>query len=428
MTDPSKEAGQDGSSRISDTMSSVIRVISTPERIRQQYLTLIKNAAREILLVFPTVNSIHREKSIGVLNELQNAVKRGVRIRVLSAEDDFIKGTLDNLRASGIVIRRIETPTETKFKMLIVDNSSSFIVETVDDSKSKFQDAVGLATFSSSKATILPYVTIFESFWRETDLYEKAREADRVKDEFVNIAAHELRTPITPIMSGAELIRETLGSLKGKIDDATYEDLVSSSSLIIRSAARLHRLSEDILQVSRIEAGTFKLTLKVADLSLLIRSAIEDVDVRYGAEKPQVNVVYDPPVLPNGARSRSHDEVGFGPMVYCDAEKISRVLYNLLDNAVKFTEEGTIRVRCSVNDTDKEVMVSVRDPGRGIDPAIRPVLFEKFSAKSQGGTGIGLYLSKMIVESHNGRIWAEENRDSKGATFSFALPLDNYQK
>lgn len=127
---------------------------------------------------------------IGIVAELKNAVHRGVKIRILSAEDEFIKERLDALRASGMIVRSIETRTESKFKMLIVDKKVAFIVETRDDSKASFHDAVGLALLSTSDPTVLPYLTIFESFWRETELYERARESDRIKDEFVNIAAH----------------------------------------------------------------------------------------------------------------------------------------------------------------------------------------------------------------------------------------------
>ena len=135
----------DDSSGYSDTNQIGIQVLSTPERIKQQYLNLIRTAASEILLVFPTVNAIQREHSIGILDELRNAVQRGVKIRMLSAEDDFIKDKIDSLRAKGIVVRRIETPTESKFKMLIVDKKVSLTIETREDSRASFRDAIGLA-------------------------------------------------------------------------------------------------------------------------------------------------------------------------------------------------------------------------------------------------------------------------------------------
>jgi signal transduction histidine kinase len=299
--------------------------------------------------------------------------------------------------------------------MLIVDRKASFVIETRDDTKSQFNDAVGLATYSTSKGTILPYVTIFESFWRETELYEKIKEADRVKDEFVSIAAQELKTPIMPLLAGAELMRETLSKVKDKLDTTEYASLLENSSLITRNASKLHRLSEDILQVSRIEAGTFKVNSRVVDLDPLVRSVINDVERRYVGEKPEVKIVYEP------ARRTTIN-------VFCDDEKISQVLFNILDNAMKFTDNGLVRVSTMVDSIDKEAIVMVRDSGNGVDPEIKPRLFEKFSSKSEGGTGLGLYLSRKIVEAHNGRIWATENKEDSGMTFGFALPLDDYQQ
>src|SRR4029077_17205335 len=123
-----------------------------------------------------------------------------------------------------------------------VDKKFSLVIETKDDSKGAFEQAVGLATFSNSKPTVLPYVTIFESFWRETDLYEKAREADKIKDEFVNIAAHELRNPISPIMASSEFAIEDLEKLKeGKIDPVILDSLTENLNVITRNASKLYK-------------------------------------------------------------------------------------------------------------------------------------------------------------------------------------------
>lgn len=390
--------------------------MSTPDRIRQQYLGLIKSASAEVLLVFPTVNAIHREYDIGVIDELKTAVQRGVKIRILSAEDEFIKEKLDSLRSCGIVIRRIETPTETKFKMLIIDRKISFIVETKDDSKAAFAEAVGLAVISASKATVLPFVTIFESFWRETDLYERARELDRIKDEFVNIAAHELRNPIMPILSGADLMQHAIDEVKGSIDAEKAADMVSNIRLIVRNASKLLRLSEDILQVSRIESGTFRLNLENVTIDTLIHSTIADIEKRYAGEKPDVRIIYQPRMLAANAGS---DEVF---RLYCDGPKIGQTMFNLLDNAMKFTEQGNIRVSAVAHPT--EVIIQVLDPGTGIDPEIKGRLFEKFASKSNGGTGLGLYLSKKIIDAHGGRIWCKDNEQRKGADCGFSIPLD----
>ncbi len=155
--------------------------------------------------------------------------------------------------------------------MLVVDKRFSLVIETKDDTKDKFEHAVGLATFSNSKSTVLPYVTIFESFWRETDLYEKAREAERVKDEFVKVAAHELRNPLAPIIVSCDFAIEEVNQLKeGKGSSEIINSLVEDLNVIARNASKLHTLSEDILQVSRIESGNFLLNIENVDLSAMI--------------------------------------------------------------------------------------------------------------------------------------------------------------
>ena len=387
-----------------------IEVITGPDRIRQTYLQLIRSADSEIRLLIPSINALHRERSIGVMEELQNAVKRGVKIRLLAAEDDFITELLDRLRASGIVVRRIESPTEAKFKMLITDKSTVFIIETKDDSRSQFKDAVGNAMYSTNVSTVLPYVTIFESFWRETDLYEKAREADRIKDEFVHIAAHELRNPVMPILTGAELMSDFLPTIEDKIGKEAYDELQDIAKLLSRNATRLYRLSEDILQVSRIESGNFNLVFEWASFNKILDISIENAKRRYEGEKPGVKIIVN-------------RKYGTGDIqLFCDPNKLSQVATNLIDNAMKFSKEGEIVVSAGIR--DNQLVVSVHDSGKGVDPEIKPRLFEKFVTKSTNGTGLGLYLSRKIIEAHGGRIWLDETLGGQGATFSFAIPPD----
>jgi len=109
--------------------------------------------------------------------------------------------------------------------------------------------------------------------------------------------------------------------------------------------------------------------------------------------------------------------------IQADKGRITQVIFNLLSNAVKSTEEGTISVSLEKKEDNDHVVISVKDTGQGINPDIMPKLFTKFATKSQTGTGLGLFISKSIVEAHGGRIWAENNSDSKGATFSFSLPM-----
>ena len=376
---------------------------------------MVRVARSEILLTFPTVNTIHRERDIGIVDELKKAVKRGVQIRILSAEDDFTKSKLDELRASGIVVRRIETPTETKFNMLIVDKKVLLVVETKDDSKGTFSQAIGLAVYSNSKATVVPCASIFESLWRETDLYERSRDAERIKEEFVNIAAHELRNPIMPILTGADLIQQGLMKQKDKLGKEDFEELFSSTSMVMRNASRLMKLSEDILQVSRIESGVFSLNLEEVEIEKLVRTVIADIEKKYLGERDNLRILFD-------SELRTASSGGNDVRVYCDGPKIWQTLYNLLDNAVKFTESGEVLISASIyND---EVKVQVQDSGKGIDSEIMKRLYEKFATKSDGGTGLGLFVSKKIVEAHGGTITGKNNDDGRGATFTFTIPTD----
>jgi two-component system sensor histidine kinase VicK len=395
------------------TEDESIQIISNVQNMKQVYFSLLRNSQQEVLLVFPTTNAVRREERLGVFTELRRACQRGVTVRLLTPEDDFVAAYLDELRKNGSVVRQIESsPAETKFKLLIVDGKFSLVIETKNDAKGIFEEAVGLATFSNSKPTVLPYVTIFESFWRETDLYEKAREADRLKEEFVNIAAHELRNPICPIIASAELAMESIGTLRGegKLDNLTLDDLNENISVIARNASRLYKLSEDILQVSRIESGSFTLHLEQVEIKNLLETAIQDARKNVLTENKPVDIRLD---------YRLADRF----IIFCDSSKISQVLYNLLDNAVKFTENGTITVS-AVKFDDSSLVFKVEDSGIGISPEIKTRLFEKFVSRSNGGTGLGLYLSRRIIDAHGGKIGGINNQSGVGATFFFTLPTD----
>ena len=397
-----------------------IRILTQSANIKHEYLSLVRSASREILVIFPTPNAVRREEKIGIMDELRNARGRGVDIRILTPEDDFIKIKLDRLKEAGISVRKIESPSEAKFKLLIVDRKTSLVVETANDSKSEFLEAVGLATISSSKPTVLPYVTIFESFWREADLYEKAAQADKIKDDFVNIAAHELRTPITPIIAAIEFIEKdfadiaTFVSKKG--DDQTkkkVDKIQSNHDMVKRNTRKLLRLAEDILQVSRIHSGSFSLNLQTTCINSIVLATIEDIKKKYEYSKPNVHVQFIPsPALRDATQSE----------IYCDASKIAQALFNILDNAMKFMVAGTILVE--MTQEGEELVLLVRDCGPGIDPSILERIFEKFVAKSDGGTGLGLYLCKKIIEAHGGRIWAQNNSGQQGASITFTLPTN----
>lgn len=220
---------------------------------------------------------------------------------------------------------------------------------------------------------------------------EQLKVHDRMQREFINVAAHELRTPTQAIIGYSDLFY------------LRPESREESIKAIARNAERLETLTRDILDVTRIEGHRLDLNKEKFDISEVIISAIEDT--RRRIDHSNIDFEYTPRKI----------------LVEADRMRINQAVSNLLSNAVKFTKQGTVHI--SVDNKDGQLVVSVKDTGSGIDPEIMPRLFTKFTSKSQTGTGLGLFISKSIIEAHGGRIWGENNKDRKGATFAFRLPL-----
>jgi signal transduction histidine kinase len=225
-----------------------------------------------------------------------------------------------------------------------------------------------------------------------------------MQKEFINIAAHELRTPVQPILGLSQVL------LTKKNGTEHSEEMLH---VINRNAERLRQLIEDILDVTKIESQALHLKNERFALNELIQ-----------------NVIYE--FSSQNERDKRHVKISFLPredfIIEGDKGRISQVVFNLLSNAIKFTEEhGSVVISTEERKEEGErffVVILIKDTGIGIDPAILPRLFTKFASKSErGGTGLGLYISKSIIEAHCGRIWAETNPDGKGAVFSFSLPL-----
>ena len=231
--------------------------------------------------------------------------------------------------------------------------------------------------------------------------YEDLKIHEKLQTEFVNIAAHELRTPIQPLLGAAELIESQFQG-KDKIE-VTHPEI----EMILRNAKRLERLSSDILEVSRIESGALRLNRETFSLAYIIAGAVKDAMNQSNFKPDKLTIRYHA------------DDI----FVHADREKTIQVITNLLTNAIKFTDEGTISVTTQRDKDNKLALVTVRDSGSGIDSEIVSKLFEKFATKSERGTGIGLYISKKIVEAHGGNILGENNLDGPGATFKFTIPL-----
>jgi signal transduction histidine kinase len=258
---------------------------------------------------------------------------------------------------------------------------------------------------------------------------EQLKMRDKAQQEFVNVAAHELRTPIQPIISLSDVL----------LDKTMDNESHSLIEIIYRNARRLQRLSQDILDVTRIESGLLRLNKERFNLKEVVSCAVDDYRSQIKNSIRNIRLVYrfdkeeaKQGVGGEGGQQQQEQQlrkqllVQASDSIFVEADKvrITQVIDNLLSNALKFTNEGTISI--SVESNGKEAVVSIKDNGQGIDTDILPKLFTKFASKSEiGGTGLGLFISKSIVEAHGGKIWAENNKDTKGATFSFSLLLAN---
>jgi len=248
---------------------------------------------------------------------------------------------------------------------------------------------------------------------------EELKQKDRLKDEFINIAAHELRTPIQPILSLSDVLRDKLRSRSTVLDP----EVESILDIITKNAKRLSRLAQGILDVARIESKEFDLNLQRFDILSALSDFAIDSKRQVAEDRQDLNLVFEAETDGKG-KTNSYNNNRNRIYVNADRDKIFQVVSNLLSNAIKFTRDGTISVRVGINpQSKKEVIISIKDTGVGIDPIVLPELFTKYSSRSIGGIGLGLYIAKNIVEAHGGRIWVENNDDGKGVTFFFTLLL-----
>ena len=244
----------------------------------------------------------------------------------------------------------------------------------------------------------------------------KLQENEKLKDDFINIAAHELRTPIQPILGLSDLINRNLQNNTSEIDTS---ELKNDMKVIYRNAKKLQKLTNDILDVSRIDSHILNLNVSSFDFIELIRNTIQDFTIN--SEKKEENVSIDCNFL---NVTKSKDILDQSVWVEGDKVRISQVILNLLNNAKKFTKDGKINITVLRKKNAKEVIVSIGDKGKGINSEVMNHLFEKFITKSDSGTGLGLYISKNIVEAHGGKIWASNNQNGIGSTFSFSIPVE----
>jgi signal transduction histidine kinase len=403
--------------------------------------------AKEIMALFPTVRSVQSFYKLSLLPQLRTAIENNLKINVNDDDDDDIGNglkirlifpfdkatdeiTQEFRQNKCILVNYFDEIKEYSVDgsvLLIVDKKISLIIGigkqddinnnndgTKNNSllKSKSISMYNKDDGYESKSAVFSHITAFEIIWNQAETKKMIENADKAKEDFINICAHELRSPIQPILGLSILV-------KNKISDANQREMLD---VVIRNAKRLKRLADDLLEVTKIESNTVKLDKEKFNLN----DFIDDILIDYSNKilKEDFNNSFALSII----KSIPRDTVFF---VNVDKDRLTQVIFNILNNAVRASgdaiqdgnlENGTIQFSLTQTGT-KEIQIGVKDLGPGIDAQILSKLFTKFITKSGKGIGLGLFIAKSIIESHGGRIWAENNKAEKGATFYFTLPL-----
>jgi signal transduction histidine kinase len=393
-----------------DIEPEIFEVITDPLKATQIIIELAKSVTLEAIFLLPVDRSMRRVDRLGVIDHLIKASQNGATVRIICPLSEENSDIIKRISTSAPNIRILNGHNSTS-GFLIVDSARFIRAELREPSAKEFSEAIGFTLYSNSKGSVDSFKSVFDLLWNEHMINEQLQKADEMQKEFIHIAAHELRNPIQPILGLSEVMRSKI----------TDPEQIGMLDVTIRNAKRLRRLTEDILDVSKIESQKpLLLNKEKFNLTEILLNTVADFknEISRDNDDDNNNSKNINPNIKLELLSSESDIIN----VEADKSRINQVITNLLSNAVKFTIQGNITITTQKT-TDGLVIISVKDAGSGIDPEIMPRLFTKFATRSNTGTGLGLFISKSIVESHGGKIWAQNNLDGKGATFSFSLPL-----
>ena len=447
--------------------NNIVQITRDNEHIKSLLISGVLDAKSEILLTIGLLRHFTYFWKIGLHEGLKHANNRGVRIIILYPEDgksdisrkdvtNLVSTTEENVHLSGV-----SGPIGT---VMIVDNAKIILIDSQKENKSTSDDILGV--YSNNKSVVSNFGSLFDTLLNEKEVLnyavdtkiqlessnrqlkesnQRLKTNSEVQQEFINLAAHELRTPTQAILGYIEVLDIST------VCDTSNQKYLNS---IVRNCNRLARLVEDLLDVSRIGFNSFVLHKEKTNLVNLIDTIIRDfeIDLQKRSEESKRNG--DGIYLKNVEILSSwnvHEKENIPSVldVMIDRSKIIQVFSNLINNSLnsiyndksnsnvdgnsvriiitKIMDKEVVESAGNDNHPDlikNDVLITIKDTGKGIDPEIFPRLFEKFATNSFYGTGLGLYISKAIIEAHGGRIWAENNTNEKGATFSFTLPTD----
>lgn len=312
-----------------------------------------------------------------------------------------VREVLNELKLSAnIEFRNLQDSLQTRLTTLLVDGK--YLLEVEDDTNESSPDAVRLASYSNSKSFISSHSSIFEGLWNQSEPYEELNIHAKMQEHFFYIAKGALILPLHYIIYMTERVQS-------QVKDAEQHEHLD---IIIRNASRLLKLTEDMLDITRIETKSLVLHKEIFNLNEVILDAISDANKQISKENKDDNLKLE-------LLSPLQEPI----LIEADKRRISQVVSNLLTNAIHFTNEGSIHVTIDKNRSTNGVIFILKNTNLGIHPDFIPRLFSKIVDPSMKGDMWGFFISKNIIEASGGRIWVEKHAVGKGATFTFSLPV-----
>jgi nitrogen-specific signal transduction histidine kinase len=397
--------------------------------ILRLFCRLIESAKKEILWITSNLHNEYASSNIDLLKSMRKIApsQKHFKLNVLldphsnglRNQNEFLKLLKDC--KINYEIRFLEKELQSHVSILIIDHKFMLSSALRSDStlkKNNYNTSKSIATYTNNEPTVLSYVNIFEALWKQSELYQLIKESNvrlqqfnEAQKEFIDTAAHELRNPILPILNLSISLQEEQYFVKDK-------QIAEMLEIIVRNAKKLQKLTEELLDIAKIEN-------QLLDLHLEHYNIVEQVNEIVSDFKSQQPI--------GGKNNRQSSTIHFivgnhrlkNLILYADKTRIGQVIVNLLSNAVKFIghkKPKEISIRIDIVNK-KDLIVKITNTGNGIDPKVMPKLFKKFGKSSNTGTGLGLFISKGIIEAHNGRIWAKNEVDGLGASFTFSIPL-----
>jgi two-component system sensor histidine kinase VicK len=382
--------------------AEVFETITNHEVVSQILVDLAKSVKKEALFFLPNDKAMVRIDKLGIVDYLIKASQKNdtTIIRLVCPLSNENTEVTNKIAENAPRIQILNGNNYT-YGIYVVDNQKALRVELKVPSADTFSEAIGFAVYSNRSNTVSFFRSVFELLWNERMLNEQLKLHDKMQKEFINIASHEMKTPTQAILGMSGLLQYY---------PEKKDELIE---IIRRNAKRLQTLTNDILDVTRIESQTFQLEKERFNIYGLLSDVIKDYTERIKSDNKNIELLYE------------QQNINRPILVEADKGRINQVLSNLLNNALKFTDEGQIVVDAYESNNKKDIIVGIIDTGRGINKDIFTKLFSKFATKSSQGTGLGLFISKSIIEAHGGKIWAKNNKD-RGSTFMFTLPITNF--